>query len=93
VAAPGVAQLAAVSGLPVLPCAARTTRVRVLPSWDRMLLPLPFARGVLVVGPAVLVERADPLAALPAIETALTAACDAADAWAAAPAAARAAMA
>jgi lysophospholipid acyltransferase (LPLAT)-like uncharacterized protein len=93
VAAPGVAQLAAVSGLPVLPCAARTTRVRVLPSWDRMVLPLPFARGVLVVRPAVAVDRDDPLAALPAIEAALTAACEEADAWAAAPAAARAAVA
>lgn len=93
VAAPGVAQLAAVSGLPVLPCAARTTRARLLPSWDRMVLPLPFARGVLVVGPAVTVDRADPLASLPAIEAALSAACDAADAWAAAPAPARAAVA
>ena len=81
VAAPGVAQLAAVAGLPVLPCAARTTRVRLLPSWDRMVLPLPFARGVLVMGPPVAVERGAPLAALPAIEAALTAACDAADAW------------
>ncbi|MCB4822376.1 lysophospholipid acyltransferase family protein [Roseicella aerolata] len=93
VAAPGVAQLAAVSGLPVLPCAARTTRARVLPSWDRMVLPLPFGRGVLVAGAPVMVDRADPLAALPAIEAALSAACDTADAWAAAPAAARAALA
>lgn len=93
VAAPGVAQLAAVAGLPVLPCAARTTRARVLPSWDRMVLPLPFGHGVLVVGPAIAVDRADPLAALPAIEAALSAACDAADAWVAAPAAARLAMA
>ena len=93
VAAPGVAQLAAVSGLPVLPCAARTTRVRVLPSWDRMVLPLPFARGVLVVRPAVPVDRADPLAALPAIEAALSAACAEADAWVEAPETARAVLA
>lgn len=81
VAAPGVAQLAAISGCAVLPCAARTTRVRVLGSWDRMVLPLPFARGVLVMGAPVTVARADPAAALPAIAAALTAACDAADAW------------
>ncbi|MDO9710202.1 lysophospholipid acyltransferase family protein [Paracraurococcus lichenis] len=93
IAAPGVAQLAAVSGLPVLPCAARTTRARLLPSWDRMVLPLPFGQGVLVVGPPLAVERDDPLAALPAIEAALTAACDTADRWALAPAATRAAMA
>ena len=91
-AAPGVAQLAAVSGLPVLPCAARTTRARVLPSWDRMVLPLPFGRGVLVVQPAVAVDRADPLVAIPAIEAGLNAACAAADAWVAASAAARAQM-
>ena len=91
-AAPGVAQLAAVSGLPVLPCAARTTRARVLPSWDRMVLPLPFGRGVMVVQPAVAVDRDDPLAAIPAIEAGLNAACAAADAWVAAPAAVRAGM-
>ncbi len=83
-AAPGVAQLAALAGIPVLPCAARTSRARLLRSWDRMVLPLPFARGVLVMGPPVAVDRAAPLAALPAIEAALSAACDTADAWVAA---------
>jgi lysophospholipid acyltransferase (LPLAT)-like uncharacterized protein len=82
-AAPGVAQLAALSGRPVLPCAARSTRQRVLGSWDRMRLPLPFGRGVLVCGAPVAVaarDRGD--AALATIAAALTAACDAADAWA-----------
>jgi hypothetical protein len=82
VAAPGVAQLAALAGLPVMPCAARTSRARVLGSWDRMVLPLPFARGVIVVGALVAVDRAAPGAALPMIEAALTAACDSADALA-----------
>jgi lysophospholipid acyltransferase (LPLAT)-like uncharacterized protein len=80
-AAPGVAQLAALSGLPVLPCAARTRRARVLGSWDRMVLPLPFGRGVLVIGRPVPVPRQAPETALPAIEAALSAACDTADAW------------
>ena len=82
VAAPGVAQLAALAGLPVMPCAARTSRARVLGSWDRMVLQLPFARGVIVVGALVAVDRAAPGAALPMIEAALTAACDSADALA-----------
>jgi hypothetical protein len=86
VAAPGVAQLAALSGLPVLPCAARSTRQRVLGSWDRMRLPLPFGRGVLVCGAPVAVARGarggEEAAALAAVAAALTAACDAADAWA-----------
>lgn len=80
VAKPGVAQLAALSGLPVIPCAARTSRARVIRSWDRMVIPLPFGRGVVVVGAAVVVPRRDPEAALAQIEAALTACCDAADA-------------
>jgi hypothetical protein len=80
-AAPGVAQLAAVSGLPVLPCAARAHNQRILRSWDRMRLPLPFGHGVFVLGAPVAVRRDSPEAALPEIEAALTAACDAADGW------------
>jgi lysophospholipid acyltransferase (LPLAT)-like uncharacterized protein len=71
-AAPGVAQLAALSGVPVLPCAARTTRARRLPTWDGMLLPLPFGRGILVVGEPIQVPREGWEATLPAIEAALT---------------------
>ena len=82
VAAPGVVQLAALSGRPVLPCAARSTRQRVLGSWDRMRVPLPFGRGVLVCGAPVAVARGQGEAALAAVAASLTAACDAADAWA-----------
>jgi lysophospholipid acyltransferase (LPLAT)-like uncharacterized protein len=82
VAAPGVAQLAALSGRPVLPCAARSTRQRIVGSWDRMRLPLPFGRGVLVCGAPVVVGRGGRGdAELATIAAALTAACDAADAW------------
>ena len=78
-AAPGVAQLAALSGVAVLPVAAQTSRGRVLPSWDRMVLPLPWGRGVLVCGPSVTVTRDQWEASLPGIEAALTAAADLAD--------------
>jgi lysophospholipid acyltransferase (LPLAT)-like uncharacterized protein len=84
VAAPGIAQLAALTGVPVLPAAAATTRHRLLPSWDRMMLPLPFGRGCVALGPLVEVPADGADAALPAIATALTAACNAADAWVAA---------
>jgi len=78
--APGVVQLALASGLPVLPTAASTTRHIRLKSWDRMMLPLPFGRGVVAMGAPVQVGRDDdPLAALAAIGAAMTAACDAAD--------------
>ncbi|MCQ4162949.1 lysophospholipid acyltransferase family protein [Roseomonas sp. GC11] len=80
-AAEGVAQLAALGGVPILPAAAATTRHRLLPSWDRMMLPLPFGRGVLVCGAPVAVPREDAASALPAIEAGLSTACDAADAW------------
>ncbi|MBV8200057.1 MAG: lysophospholipid acyltransferase family protein [Acidobacteria bacterium] len=79
VAAPGVAQIAALTGVPVLPCAAQTTRRWVLPSWDRMVLPKPFGRGVVVCGPAISVPREDWQAALPAINVAIDAATETAD--------------
>ncbi|MCI0754335.1 lysophospholipid acyltransferase family protein [Teichococcus vastitatis] len=85
-AAEGVAQLAALSSVVIVPTAAATLRHRLLPSWDRMMLPLPFTRGVLVCGPPIRVSRGDTALAVAAIETALDAACDAADGWVADPA-------
>lgn len=80
-AAPGVAQLAGLSGRPVLPCAARSTRCITLSSWDRMILPLPWGRGVLVCRPAIAVARDDWEASLPDITKALDAATAAAESW------------
>jgi lysophospholipid acyltransferase (LPLAT)-like uncharacterized protein len=78
-AAAGVAQLAAMSGIVVLPCSARTSWRLTLNSWDRMMLPLPFGRGVLVCGPPIAVAREEAAARLPAIAAALTEAADRAD--------------
>jgi lysophospholipid acyltransferase (LPLAT)-like uncharacterized protein len=82
VAAPGVAQLAALSGVPVLPCAVASSRMRLAGSWDRMRFPLPFARGVAVMGAPVAVARDDAEGAVEAIAAALTEACARADAMA-----------
>ncbi|OYV43692.1 MAG: hypothetical protein B7Z75_06940 [Acidocella sp. 20-57-95] len=71
-AAPGVAQLAALSGAAVLPCAASTRWGIRLKSWDRMRFPLPFGRGILVCGAPILVERNGWERAIAVIETALT---------------------
>lgn len=79
VAAPGVAQIAALSGVPVLPCSAQISRRRVLRSWDRMVLPMPFGRGVLVCEPPILVPRQGWEASLPMIGAAMTAAAERAD--------------
>lgn len=78
-AAGGVAQLAALSGAPVLPCAAQTTGHWVLPTWDRMVVPKPFGRGVVVCGPLISVPRGTWQDTLPAIRAALTAAAEKAD--------------
>ena len=79
VAAAGVAQLAALSGAPILPCAAQTTRRWVLRTWDRMVVPRPFGRGVVVCLPTIAVGRDAWQDALPAIGAALTAAVERAD--------------
>ncbi len=76
----GVAQLAALAGAPVLPCSAQSTRRRVLPTWDRMILPLPFGRGVLVCGAPIHVPREGWADSLPVIAAALTQAADEAEA-------------
>lgn len=83
-AAPGVALVAGLTRLPIVPTAAATTRHRLFRSWDRFMLPLPFGRGVVVIGAPILVPKREAEAMLPVIEAALTAACDCADAWVAA---------
>ncbi|HEX5327438.1 MAG TPA: lysophospholipid acyltransferase family protein [Acetobacteraceae bacterium] len=77
--APGVAQLAALSGAPILPCAAQTSRRWVLRTWDRMVVPRPFGQGVVVCGPAITVARNGWQDAVEVIDAALTAAADQAD--------------
>jgi hypothetical protein len=79
VAAPGVAQLGAVAGAPVLPVAAQTRWHIRLKTWDRMVVPLPFGRGILVFEPPVAVMPEQTADALKLIEAALTRAADRAD--------------
>jgi lysophospholipid acyltransferase (LPLAT)-like uncharacterized protein len=79
VAAQGIAQLAALAGVPILPCAARTSRRIVLHTWDRMAIPLPFGRGVVVCGPAIAVPREQWRDALPAIAAGMNLATERAD--------------
>lgn len=66
-AAAGVAQLAALAGVPILPCAARSSRCLHLNSWDRMAIPLPFGQAVIVCGAPISVPRQGWEAALPSI--------------------------
>lgn len=82
-AQPGVTAIARYSGAPVVPVSYSTTRGTLLRSWDRMLLPFPFGRGVFVVGAPIAVPAdaaGDTLERLRReVETALTAATATAD--------------
>lgn len=69
----GLAQLAALSGTAIVPCAASTRPQIRLRSWDAMRVPVPFGRGVIAVGAAIPVARRDAAIALPAIAAALDA--------------------
>jgi len=72
-ASEGVVGIAKLAGVPVLPAAFGTSRRKILGSWDRFALALPFSRGVFVWGePIVIDRREDSAAAARRIETALT---------------------
>lgn len=75
VAQVGAAAMSIQSGVPVLPFAWATRRARILQSWDRFMMPLPFDRGVYVVGeplsPPANTDTAAIEAHRQAIETAL----------------------
>ena len=60
----GVVQAARLAGVPIFPTTYSTTRRRVFSSWDRFVLPLPFGRGVLLVGAPIPVARHADAAAL-----------------------------
>ncbi len=78
VAAPGVAQLSALTGAPVIAVSGAVRHRIVLRSWDRMVLPLPFGRGVLVCRPAL--RPGEDANALAQISEAMTQAATRADA-------------
>lgn len=53
----GVIQTARLAGVPILPCAYAVARRRMLSSWDRFILALPFTRGLIVWGEPISVPR------------------------------------
>lgn len=72
-AAAGVAALAGISGALILPCGIATTRFFVIKkSWDKMRVPLPFGRMVLVCNTPISVPRESWREALPGIEVAIS---------------------
>ena len=72
-AKPGVVRLAIRTGVPIVPITFAASNQRLLASWDRFALALPFARGVLAFGaPLALDRNADPEAARRLLEERLT---------------------
>jgi lysophospholipid acyltransferase (LPLAT)-like uncharacterized protein len=59
VASSGIVHLARLSGVPIVPVTFATSRRRVLLGWgwDNLHLPLPFGRGVFLIGEPILVAR------------------------------------
>jgi lysophospholipid acyltransferase (LPLAT)-like uncharacterized protein len=57
VAKAGVIHLARLTGAPLYPMSYAATRFRQLHSWDRLIIPLPFARVAFTVGEALEVPR------------------------------------
>lgn len=49
--------LARLSGAALIPVTNSTSRAKVLKTWDRMQVPLPFGRGIFVIGEAVKIPR------------------------------------
>ncbi len=56
---PGVAMLSQLSKTPLLPLAYAASNVWHLKSWDRFMVPRPFSRIVIAVGPALQVHKSD----------------------------------
>jgi hypothetical protein len=59
-----VVYAARLAGVPIIPCSYGVTRRRVLGSWDRFVLALPFARGVFLWGDPIEVARDSDAAAI-----------------------------
>jgi hypothetical protein len=80
---PGVILAAAATGLPIQPVAIAATRAKLLRSWDRFLVPLPFSTVHFVYGELLTVERRGDLEQAAAeLKRRLDAAEEAAERWA-----------
>jgi lysophospholipid acyltransferase (LPLAT)-like uncharacterized protein len=76
----GIVSLAATTGAPIVPLGVAARPARRLRSWDRFMVPAPFARCAVVFGPAVRVGPDDDREVVrAAVERALQSATDTAD--------------
>lgn len=56
-ASEGIVAVARASGAPIIPCSFSARARKVLGTWDRFVVPLPFTRGVIVWGEPIYVAR------------------------------------
>ncbi len=56
-ASPGIVQVARLAGVPIVPIAFAARPSKLINSWDRFMVPLPFGRGVIRWGNPVEVAR------------------------------------
>lgn len=69
----GVAMLSQLAGAPMLPLAYSSNRYWKLRSWDQFIVPKPFARIYIGIGPPMSLDRRLPVDKLPAVCTQMTA--------------------
>lgn len=53
----GIVTVSRVSGAPIIPCSYSARSRKVLGTWDRFIIPLPFTRGVIVWGEPIYIAR------------------------------------
>lgn len=53
----GLVLAAQATGLPIVPIAFGAKKKRLLPSWDRMVIPIPFSRALFLYGEPIVVPR------------------------------------
>jgi len=79
----GIVTVARVSGAPIIPCSYSARTRKVLGTWDRFIVPLPFTRGVIVWGEPIYIAREADAASLEmarlAVEAGLNGVTNAAD--------------
>ena len=56
-ASAGVVQVAKLAGVPILPATCAAASCRVLESWDRLVVPLPFGRRIVAWGQPIEIDR------------------------------------
>jgi len=68
---PGAVMLSQLTQVPMLPLAYASSRAWQLKSWDQFLIPKPFSRIVIAIGPAMQAEKRVPMAELEPIREAM----------------------